>query len=98
MRKPKREYCYIDVGHLVGCLQPLLSSERAAYGFLLAFLASNGSLPDDNDRIAALMKIPVPEWMAIRPMIEKYFRVENGVWQNDNAHVRSREPRMEASR
>jgi uncharacterized protein YdaU (DUF1376 family) len=77
---------YIDITHLISILQPLLAAERGAYSFVAAWCEENGSLADDDAKIAAMMRMPLPEWQAMRPKVQRFFEIKNGRWiHNDPA-------------
>lgn len=44
---------------------------------------AGGELPDDDKALAALCKVSVKKWMGIRPVMEPFWIIQNGVWTNE---------------
>jgi uncharacterized protein YdaU (DUF1376 family) len=66
----------------------LTRDQHGAYLLLImAYWRKRGPLPDRDESLAAAAKCTPKEWKAIRPFLEPYFKVSNGVW----AHSRIEE-------
>lgn len=59
----------------------LTTEGHGAYLLLiLDYWTSGAALPDDDDQLAAIVRLPLQRWQKLRPLLEKFFRVDNGVW------------------
>ena len=60
----------------------LTTIEHGAYLLLLftAWRSKGCCLPDDDKMLARYAKLGPSQWQRIRPTIEKFFKIENGVW------------------
>lgn len=60
----------------------LTTVEHGAYFLLLivAWRSKEGTLPDDDTMLARYSKLSATQWKKIRPILEPFFRIENGVW------------------
>jgi uncharacterized protein YdaU (DUF1376 family) len=58
--------------------------ESGAYLHLLmqSWATSDCSIPDDDKKLAAYVKLSFEEWMAIKPEIEPFFIIKNNRWIN----------------
>lgn len=56
-----------DTGHL-------RAAQHGAYLLLLFHHWSTGSLPDDDDQLAAIARMTAAEWKRARPVLEKFFQ------------------------
>lgn len=60
----------------------LSTEQHGAYFLLLLDEWSTGPLHDDDDQLAAIARLPVDRWRAIRPAIARFFVIEAGLWTN----------------
>lgn len=59
----------------------LTTEQHGAYLLLLmAGWTQGGSLPDDDVRLAAIVRLPVKEWRKLRPVLAEFYRIANGLW------------------
>ncbi|HEX4954783.1 MAG TPA: DUF1376 domain-containing protein [Thermoanaerobaculia bacterium] len=59
----------------------LSTLERAALLFLRgAAWARRGRLPDDDEQLARMAGFPERQWTTFRPVLERFFTVEDGCW------------------
>jgi len=52
----------------------LTTEQHGAYFFLIIEYWNNGSLPDDDEQLALITKLPLAKWRKIRPVIQAFFR------------------------
>lgn len=64
--------------------------------FLLIVAAwpRGGTLPDDNERLAAIARLPLEEWMNIRPVLQEFFQMKDREWIHKRVQ-KEREKAME---
>jgi uncharacterized protein YdaU (DUF1376 family) len=56
---------------------------HGAYLLLLMDYWVNGSpLPDDDDQLAAVARMPLKEWKRLRPTVQQFFSVADGIWRH----------------
>lgn len=61
----------------------LTTQEHGAYLLLMGSYWLKGSaLPDDNQRLSRLARLPLKEWKRMRETIAEFFIVMDGVWQH----------------
>lgn len=48
---------------------------------------SDGSLPDDDDRLARIARVSKRRWRAIRPQLAQFFIIRNGKWHLDRPWI-----------
>lgn len=60
----------------------LTTLEHGAYLLLLmvAWRSKEGTLPDDDVLLSRYAKLRLDHWRKIRPIIQSFFKVENGIW------------------
>jgi uncharacterized protein YdaU (DUF1376 family) len=61
--------------------QHLTTVEHGAYFLLiLNYWQRGGPLPDDDKRLAGIVKLPIEQWLNARSTVVEFFAVENGTW------------------
>lgn len=73
----------------------LTSAEVGVYCLLIAHYFEQGSLPDDDRRLARIARLPVPNWKKMRPTMEDFF--EPG-WRHARVDEEIAESRKKADR
>ena len=69
------------IGAYLADTQHLSRDEHGGYLLLLmAYWRAGAALPDDDKRLAAIVKASPKEWKAIRPTLAEFFTVGAGVW------------------
>lgn len=69
------------IGDYLASTQHLDTREHGAYLLLLmACWRNDGSLPDDNKRLAAIVKAAPREWNSLRATLAEFFTIDGGVW------------------
>lgn len=59
----------------------LTTEGHGAYLLLIMdYWTSGAPLPDDDDQLAAITKLPPRDWKRLRPVIGRYFEIGNGAW------------------
>lgn len=63
--------------------QHLTTLEHGAYFLLiLNYWQRGGRLPDEDRRLAGIVKMEVPDWLMIRPVLEEFFVIMDGYWHH----------------
>lgn len=82
--------------------QHLTAEEHGAYLLLIFNYWQRGlPLPDDDHRLGATTRTSPDQWLRIRPAIEEYFDIRDGLWVHDRIEqdlVRVHEKAQKASR
>lgn len=74
------------IGDYLGKTMHLSTVEHGAYLLLLmAYWKNGGPIPAEDRKLAAICRIPLSEFSAIRSALEEYFEEENGLWRNPRA-------------
>jgi uncharacterized protein YdaU (DUF1376 family) len=68
------------IGDYLADTARLTTEQHGAYLLLLMDYWRNGPLPDDDDALAAVTKLPVGQWRRHRPAISKFFTLLDGKW------------------
>lgn len=64
----------------------LSRDQHGGYMMLLgAYWTRGGPLPDDNARLAGIVKASPAEWKKLRPVLAEFFIIEDGVWKQKRA-------------
>ena len=71
------------IGDYLADTMHLNTQQHGAYLLLLFHLWRRGSLPDDDTALAKITGLSAKEWNSTRPVLEPYFRVNEGVWQHN---------------
>lgn len=53
---------------------------------MLHYYATEQPIPDNDRKLAGICKLPVDRWKDLRPMLEGFFVIADGVWTHD--HIR----------
>lgn len=69
------------VGDYLKDTSRLTTEQHGAYLLLLMDYWVNGPPPDDDQALAAIVKLDARGWKKQRPAIAKYFRIADGVWR-----------------
>ena len=57
--------------------------ESGAYLHLIGYYWLTGvPLEDVNVALARITKLPIDQWMAVRPALERFFVIASGVWRH----------------
>jgi uncharacterized protein YdaU (DUF1376 family) len=73
--------------------QDLSAEEHGVYLLLLisAWRSPDCTLPDDDQRLARMARVGTKKWRRLRPVMERFFKVENGcLWQKRLMEERER--------
>lgn len=66
--------------------QHLTRDEHGGYLLLLmAYWRNSGPLPDDDKRLAAIVKASPREWKTLRPALAEFFTIADGYWTHKRA-------------
>jgi uncharacterized protein YdaU (DUF1376 family) len=61
----------------------LTTEGHGAYLLLIADYWTNGeALPDDDDQLAAIARLPLARWRQVRRVLEHFFEVSDGCWRH----------------
>jgi uncharacterized protein YdaU (DUF1376 family) len=71
------------IGDYLADTMHLNTQQHGAYLLLLFHLWRRGSLPDDDTALAKITGLNAKEWNNTRPVLEPYFRVNEGFWQHN---------------
>lgn len=83
-RPPKdaRQWMPFYVGAYLKNTMALTTEQHGAYLLLiLAYWHRQGPLVDDDEGLAAICRLPIARWRAMRPKLETYFLTQKGVWK-----------------
>jgi uncharacterized protein YdaU (DUF1376 family) len=65
---------------------------HGAYVQLIADYYNTGApMPDDDEQISDLVKLPLERWKVLRPRLERFFRIEGGFWHHDRVEKAMRD-------
>jgi len=63
--------------------QALSTLEHGAYLLLMhEYYSRQKALPDNDRKLAGITKMTLPDWLDIRPSIEEFFQVADGLWRH----------------
>ena len=69
------------IGAYLADTMKLTTIQHGAYLLLLiAYWRERGPLANDDDELRSITKLERSEWKRIRPVLEKFFKVADGVW------------------
>jgi uncharacterized protein YdaU (DUF1376 family) len=69
------------IGAYLADTQHLTRDEHGGYFLLLmAYWRARAALPDDDKRLASIVKASPAEWRRLRPTLAEFFVVKDGVW------------------
>lgn len=68
------------VGDYVRDTARLTTEAHGAYLLLMLDYWVNGAPPDDDETLATITKLPVSVWKKRRPILVKFFKVQDGLW------------------
>jgi len=74
------------IGSYLADTMKLTTLQHGAYLLLLiAYWRERGPLADDDEELASTVKASLKEWRALRPKLERFFTIEDGVWRHGRA-------------
>jgi uncharacterized protein YdaU (DUF1376 family) len=88
------------IGAYLADTMRLTTAQHGAYLLLLmAYWRERAPLPDDDDELRSIARADKAEWKKLRPALERYFTVADGVWHHKRvAHeLASAEARQKAA-
>jgi uncharacterized protein YdaU (DUF1376 family) len=69
------------IGAYLADTQHLTTQEHGAYFLLMmAYWRNKGPLPDDDKRLASIVKATPKEWKVLRVALSEFFLISDGVW------------------
>lgn len=84
-RKPD-EWMPLHIGDYHADTTHLTREQHGAYVLLLmAYWRRGGPLPDDDARLAAIVKASAGEWRRLKPILTEFFEVLDGQWRQKRA-------------
>lgn len=94
------------IGAYLADTMRLTTLQHGAYLLMLmAYWRERAPLPDDDDELRSITKADKAEWKKLRPVLEKYFTVEGGVWHHKrvehelaSAHARQKAAAAKAAK
>lgn len=92
----RRAYMPLFVGDYLADTLHLSTREHGAYLLLIMHYWQSGKpLPDDDARLARILRMTIHEWESIRPVLEPFFDVHSGCWhhgriQKELSHMAAR--------
>lgn len=60
----------------------LTTEQHGAYLLMLMDYWRSGPLPDDDEALAAITKLALPQWRKARATLCRYFSVTDGLWRH----------------
>lgn len=89
------------IGAYLADTQHLTRDEHGGYLLLImAYWRSSAPLPDDDKRLAAIVRATPKEWKGLRPVLAEFFEVVDGVWRHKRIEAElqaSRDKKTKAS-
>jgi len=74
------------IGAYLADTMKLTTLQHGAYLLLLiAYWRERGPLADDDEELASTVKASPKEWRALRPKLERFFKIGDGVWRHGRA-------------
>lgn len=74
------------IGAYLADTMKLTTLQHGAYLLLLiAYWRERGPLADDDEELASTIKASAKEWRTLRPKLERFFTIEDGVWRHGRA-------------
>lgn len=66
----------------------LTTEAHGAYLLLLCdYWTMAKPLPDDNDQLAAITRLPPEKWVKLRPILAGFFKVDGGLWRHKRVEI-----------
>lgn len=69
----QRPWMPFYVGDYLGDTGHLSTVQHGAYILLLCFYWRTGSLPDDDQELANITRLPLEDWLLHRPVLKRFF-------------------------
>jgi uncharacterized protein YdaU (DUF1376 family) len=60
----------------------LTTEAHGAYLLLILDYWANGSPPDDDETLSSIARLSLPAWLALRPRLTPFFKIEGGMWKH----------------
>lgn len=105
MSKNSNAFMPLYVGDYLADTTMLTRDQHGAYLLLImTYWRNRGPIPDEDDGLAMATRSTPKEWKALRPVIARFFKVEDGVWTHGRIDEELRkadekyEARLNASR
>lgn len=68
------------IGDYLSNTSRLTTEQHGAYMLLIMDYWVNGRIPDDDQSLANITRLPMDRWLGIKSAISKYFTISNGEW------------------
>lgn len=78
-----RPWMPLYVGSYLKNTNRLTTEGHGAYLLLIMDYWTSGPLPNDDDQLATITRLPVRSWRKLRPTIEPFFQVAEGRWTHE---------------
>lgn len=65
----------------------LTTEQHGAYLLLIFDYWVSGPLPDDDEQLASVVRLPLPAWKKLRPRVEAFFQVADGQWRHKRVDI-----------
>ncbi len=75
------------VGDYIASTSRLTTEQHGAYLLLLMDFWRNGAPPDQDADLAQIARLDRKAWARVRPAIERFFRIEDGLWRHKRLEV-----------
>ena len=69
------------IGDYLGDTMRLTTEQHGAYLLMLMECWMTGPLPDDDEELSAVSRLPMDRWMKSRAKLARFFLVEGGLWR-----------------
>ena len=70
----------IYIGDYIADTMRLSTEQHGAYLLMLMEQWMSGPLPDDDDELAAITRMPIDKWLSIREKMARFYVVDGGTW------------------
>jgi len=71
----------IYIGDYLADTMRLTTEQHGAYFLLLMEHWKSGPLPDDDEELAAIVRLPRAQWVKQRTKLARFFVIEGGTWR-----------------
>jgi uncharacterized protein YdaU (DUF1376 family) len=91
--KEKRRDAWMPfyIGDYLRDTQHLNAEKHGAYVLLIfAYWVSGAPLPDDDEHLATIARVPLDRWHGIRNIIAAFFDIAHGVWRHKRVDIELR--------
>ena len=87
MTKPTDQWMPLYVGDYIADTTRFSTECHGAYLLMLMDYWRNGPLPDNDDALAAIVRMPVRRWKKIREIIAEKFQITDGKWRHKRVDI-----------